>query len=61
MAKTNPDNATDAAPDLHSIPIGNPPGGGRWTWGVEKQEWISLDLPEVQAMPLTPTPLDAPE
>lgn len=24
-------------------PIGNPPGGGRWTWDVPLQKWVSLN------------------
>lgn len=25
-------------------PIGNPPGGGKWTWDIEKQAWVELPM-----------------
>lgn len=40
MAKTNTKvEVTERNP---AEPIGNPPGGGRWTWDIEAQEWKQL-------------------
>lgn len=25
-------------------PIGNPPGGGKWTWDIEQQQWVELPI-----------------
>lgn len=34
--KTSP---ADLPQDAH-IPIGTPPGGGRWTWSAEARDWV---------------------
>ena len=26
-------------------PTSNPPGGGRWKWDGDAQQWVSLDQP----------------
>lgn len=48
MAKKNEDTATlteGAAIERNPAePIGNPPGGGRWTWSIDKQEWVELSI-----------------
>lgn len=42
MAKKNEEASTRNPAE----PIGNPPGGGKWTWDIESQKWVELPLIE---------------
>lgn len=42
---TETSEVTDRNP---AEPIGNPPGGGSWTWDIPLQKWVTL-TPDTQA------------
>lgn len=50
-----PKTATPDLPQDAHIPVGTPPGGGRWTWSAEARDWV----PVQPAQDTTPT--DSPQ
>lgn len=44
MAKANKLVESERDP---AEPIGNPPGGGSWTWDIELQAWVEKSVAEV--------------
>lgn len=55
-ARTEPAPTTEpTAPAVpYPIPVGTPPGGGRWTWDVTAGKWVSLDPPPAEPEPTAP-------
>lgn len=51
-----PKTATPDLPQDAHIPVGTPPGGGRWTWSAEQGAWVPI-----QPEPAQDTPNESPQ